>query len=82
MSKVRHYEEVLLPPTSSSGSDGQVYLFVPINEKAARRGRGKDFCRTMQGAIVNGWQPIIYNWNMTERIMVEKAHGEPAAFIQ
>ena len=76
----QHDDELSRPDTSTISSppyrQGKVHLFVPVNEQGARRHNGKDFCRTMQGAIVNGYEPIIYNWDITDRIMLEKVHGE------
>ena len=51
----------------------KVHLFVPINEAAARREKG--FCRTMQGAIVNGWEPIIFNWDVQSSYQKKKVQG-------
>ena len=40
----------------------KVHLFLPINKAAADK--DKRFCRTIESAVVNGWEPIVYNWAM------------------
>ncbi|ORX33801.1 hypothetical protein BD324DRAFT_200174 [Kockovaella imperatae] len=51
----------------------KVHLFVPVNEEAAITTPA--FCRTMQGAVVNGWSPIIFNWSVKSSYQFRKVQG-------
>ena len=66
-------------PSSSEGVAGKplpkVYLMVPVNEAKARD-EDRRFCRVMQGAIVYGWRPIVFNWEVTEGFQKAKPFGE------
>ena len=61
----------------------KVYLFWPMTyEMAVRNGQMGNFCRAAQSAVVNGWEPIIYNWDMSieglwhQDFMTLKVFGE------
>ena len=57
----------------------QVHLFVPVNkEKVSEDAR---FCRVLQGAIVNGWKPIIFNWDVEVQQQKHKPYGESSRYV-
>ena len=58
----------------------KIHLFVPINEAAAQA-EDKHFCRAMQGAIVNGWEPILFNWRANSRLKKAKPAGESTVYL-
>ncbi|ORX35899.1 hypothetical protein BD324DRAFT_629447 [Kockovaella imperatae] len=40
----------------------KVHLFIPINQRFAYK--DDVFCKSIQSAIVNGWEPILFNWEL------------------
>ena len=53
----------------------------PLTEAGIKhRQNGERFCEVMLGAIVNGFQPVVYNWDVETHtkgeVMVQKAQGE------
>lgn len=69
------------PPLQSSDNGTtplpRVFLFLPVDRLgAAHSQRGRRFCRVLQSAIVSGWSPIVFNWNVKERHTWAKPFGK------
>jgi hypothetical protein len=61
---------------SGEETSRQLYLLMPINQAGA----GKNLCKTILSSIVQGYKPIIINWESTSTdraaLQVEKVTGE------
>ena len=51
----------LLGGTQDEPRSTRIHLFIPMTKDAAMS--NKRFCRGVESAIVNGWEPIVFNWD-------------------
>ncbi|ORX40244.1 hypothetical protein BD324DRAFT_679274 [Kockovaella imperatae] len=63
-----------LPLSISNGSLPRIHLLMPMDHATAKK--NKRFCRSIESAIVNGWEPIVYNWDKEDiNFLHGKVHG-------
>ncbi|ORX41216.1 hypothetical protein BD324DRAFT_613666 [Kockovaella imperatae] len=59
-----------------SGGVPNVHLFFPVDKRSAESEDGSVvFCKTIQGAVVNGWTPILFNWEVESEHQMRKVQG-------
>ncbi|ORX41233.1 hypothetical protein BD324DRAFT_51547 [Kockovaella imperatae] len=69
-------DELACDAATEASSLPKVHLFLPINKASAEK--NDRFCKAMESAIVNGWEPIVYNWELNgdrSHMLKSKVYG-------